>query len=81
MNQKLLFTNNGNETIRIIVEPWAEEYLLPKNESIYVIGVTDELEDFFEIAHLPNTIVVYAGNHIRVYAEKDSTILLPGWYE
>jgi len=51
--------NGGSQPLRVAVEPWANEYLLPPGERLEVIATAPESMPTFEIEWTEHVMVVY----------------------
>lgn len=62
------FTNGQNQDLLLIVEPWAEQYMLEPGMTIEIVGIGGDPSDHFEISLQPDAIVVYgwAGSIVSV---------------
>lgn len=56
---KVMCGNGTKKTILLIVEPWAEEYLLEPGQSVDVIGKGGVAEGVFEVEYFDGGLIVY----------------------
>lgn len=55
----MICKNGTKKTILLIVEPWAEEYLLEPGQSVEVIGEGGGADGVFEVEYFDGGLIVY----------------------
>ena len=53
------YINETSEKIKIVIEPWAEEYGILPGESVIIKVETGNVEGMLEIQHAPEGFVFY----------------------
>ena len=53
------YINETSEKIKIVIEPWAEEYWILPGESVIIKVETGNVEGMLEIQHAPEGFVFY----------------------
>ncbi len=60
-NQKIIYVNGCEKQILLIVEPWAEEYLIEPLAAVEIIGLGGKSSDaFFELESRDGMLILYA---------------------
>lgn len=65
-SQKFFFYNRNETALRLILEPWAEEYTVQPGQRVDIIVTTASVDDFVEFEHHPEAFLIW-GQHDRSY--------------
>ena len=57
---RFTYTNSSLNPLRLVLEPWAEEYVIQPNSSAEVIGEGGEAGSYFELEQLDDRLIIYA---------------------
>ena len=68
--KKITFTNRSTVTTRLIIEPWAEEYLIAPNISVDIVA-TGKTADAIEIEFVDRGVVVHGWSDGTVTVMRD----------
>ena len=69
--------NGSPEEMLLILEPWAEEYRVPKGVTIEVVGEGGVVDGDFEVEYTSGGIVIYGWEGSIVHVRQDGAELLP----
>lgn len=75
MIKKLKFKNNTEIKMKVYLEPWAEEYVLPPG-SIIIFYSKDISKELIEVEYAVNSITVYGWDD-EITVEIDNKKALP----
>lgn len=78
-NKKILrYKNKCERRVKLIVEPWADEYWIDPGMVVDIVGSGGDPSEIFEIDHHKDVIVVFAwpGGMIHVLHDGEE---LPSW--
>ena len=69
LKQKIIYKNSKNEKIKLILEPWAEEYNIKSNSEVEIIVEGDIEKGYLMIESEIDRVVIYGwqGNLIQVF--------------
>lgn len=69
LKQKLIYKNSKNEKIKLILEPWAEEYNIESNSEVEIIVEGDIEKGYLMIESEIGRVVIYGwqGSLIQVF--------------
>jgi len=57
---KFTYTNSSNLPLLLVLEPWAEEYLLLPNIGVKIVGKGGKLGSYFELEQFDDRLIIYA---------------------
>jgi hypothetical protein len=57
---KFIYRNSSPSALLLVLEPWAEEYLLAPDASVEVVGRGGAAGSFFELEQLDDRLIIYA---------------------
>lgn len=61
------YTNSSPIPLRLVLEPWAEEYVIQPNSSAEVMGKGGEIGSYFELEQLDDRLIIYGWTGSRAY--------------
>lgn len=66
--RSVVYVNSSKSTVRLIVEPWSEHYLVVSGEEVEICGQGGDLDSKLEVEHLEKGLVIHAwvGSIVRV---------------
>lgn len=77
MRQTVIYCNTTAAVTELIIEPWAELYLIESGAQIEVTGVGGEAESCFEIHHAGRGLIVFGWVNSIVTVTRDGKALEP----
>ena len=73
MSNKLIFTNSSSNNMRLILEPWAEEYSIESNSTVEIIADNPSGKEI-EIEYNDKAIIIYGWADSMVVQCNGSTL-------
>lgn len=68
ITRSIVYLNSSKSTVRLIIEPWSEHYLVKSGEEVEIIGQGGEANSKLEMEHFENELVMHAwiGSVVRI---------------
>lgn len=66
--RSIVYLNSSKSTVKLIVEPWSEHYLVASGEEVEILGEGGEINAKMEMEQFENELVIHAwvGSVVRV---------------
>jgi hypothetical protein len=77
MCQAFIYCNTSATAIELIIEPWAELYLIESGAQVEVTGVGGGAESCFEIHHTERGLIVFGWINSIVTVTRDGKAVEP----
>lgn len=75
--QKINCINGGGTVMLLIIEPWAEEYLVEPGKSVDVVGQGGNVDSGFEVEYFDKGMIVYGWEGSVVSVFSNGEVVLP----
>ncbi|MCO7568786.1 hypothetical protein NJH78_02265 [Pseudomonas chlororaphis] len=74
---KVIYKNGAEKAVLLIVEPWAEEYLIESGQSVEVVDQGNSFEGCVEVEYFDGGIIVYGWEGSILSVFKSGVELVP----